>query len=81
MYSNEDRYSIALRSDPLEAAELALEFADGCSSHARTDYWTNNAIAAAAQAGVTLDKGDLSWPDTDAMRRQIAASRGERESK
>ena len=76
--NNEDRYKVALRKDPLEAAELALDFSDGCSSRNRANMWADAAVEAAAKAGVTLDKGDLRWADTDAMRATLAAARGAR---
>lgn len=71
--NNFDRYDIALESNPREAASLALDFADGCGSKANAWNWADRAKAAAAKAGIALDGGSRSWPDTDAMRRQLVA--------
>ena len=71
--NNNDRYQIALRTDPLEAAALALQFSAGCGSRARAWDWAKDAIDAAAEGGVELDAGNLSWPDLDAMTKQLQA--------
>ena len=73
--NNMDKFKLALRRDPLEAAALALDFADGCGSKGNAHAWADNAVEAAAKASVTLDKGSLSWPETDAMRQQLEAAR------
>ena len=72
--NNNDRYEIALRRNPLEAAALAIQFADGCGSKRAAWNWAAAAVKAAAQAGVTLDGGSLSWPDTAAMTNQLTAA-------
>ncbi len=69
--NNRDRYDTALEKNPREAASLALDFADGCGSKANAWNWADRARSAAALAGVTLDGGSRSWPDTDAMREQL----------
>ena len=73
--NNNDRYTIALRTDPLEAAALAIEFSFGCGSKSASWIWADRAITAAAQAGVTLDAGNLSWPELDSMEAQLKAAR------
>ncbi len=73
--NNNDRYKIALRTDPLEAAALALQFSAGCGSRNNAWAWAKDAITAAAVAGVTLDPGNLSWPELDAMTKQLQAAR------
>lgn len=73
--NNLDRFELAMRRDPLEAAALALEFSAGCGSRARAWDWANSAIAAAEKAGVTLDPGSLSWPELDTMWAQLEAAR------
>ena len=72
--NNVDKFKLALRGDPLEAARLALEFSSGCSSKANAWAWANNAKEAAARVGVTLDAGDLSWPELDRMEAQLDAA-------
>jgi hypothetical protein len=73
--NNNDRYTIAMRTDPLEAASLAIEFSSGCGSKSAAWNWADRAIAAAARAGVTLDAGNLSWPELDSMKAQLKAVR------
>lgn len=73
--NNQDRFKLALRRDPLEAAALALDFSAGCGSNANAWAWADDAKKAAAQRGVTLDAGDLSWPELDKMRRQLEEAR------
>ena len=72
--NNFDRYDQAMRTDPLEAAALALTFASGCGSKANCWNWADRAISAAKQAGVTLDPGRASWPDLPGMTDQLTAS-------
>lgn len=73
--NNNDRYALALRSDPLGAANLALHFSAGCGSKRRAWDWADAAKTAAAKAGVTLDAGSLSWPELDRMDAQLKAVR------
>jgi hypothetical protein len=73
--NNQDRYQLALRRDPLEAAALALNFSAGCGSKLAAWNWADRAVEAAAKAGVTLDPGNLSWPELDQMDAQLKAVR------
>lgn len=73
--NNNDRYKLALRRDSLEAAALAIDYSAGCGSKSAAWDWANRAKEAAAQAGVTLDCGDLSWPELDRMEDQLRAVR------
>ena len=72
--NNNDRFTIALRKSPLEAAALAIEFSAGCGSKSAAWIWAYRAIDAAKQAGVTLDPGHLSWPELDSMTAQLEAA-------
>jgi len=72
--NNNDRYEVALRRDSLEAAALAIQFTDGCGSKAAAWSWADRAVKAAAEVGVALAPGSLSWPDTVAMTDQLAAA-------
>ncbi len=72
--NNLDRFKLAMRRDPLEAATLALQFSAGCGSKANAWAWAENAVAAAKEAGVTLDPGTLSWPELDQMEAQLKAA-------
>lgn len=76
--NNLDRFKLAMRRDPLEAAALALEFSAGCGSKANAWAWADNAVEAAAKAGVTLDPGTLSWPELDSMQSQLDAAKAAR---
>ena len=73
--NNNDKFRLAMRRDPLEAAALALEFSAGCASRANSWAWADEAVKAAAQAGVALDVGSLSWPELDSMTKQLEAAR------
>ena len=73
--NNNDRFTIAMRTNPLEAAEIAIDFSAGCGSRANAWSWANRAIDAAREAGVTLDAGNLSWPELDSMKAQLKAVR------
>ena len=72
--NNRDRFYQALRSDPLEAAALAIRFASGCGSKAAAWDWAGAAGDAARQAGIALNPGRASWPDLSAMTDQLAAA-------
>ena len=74
--NNLDRFKVALRDDPLEAAALAIEYSAGCGSKSAAWGWADRAVAAAASAGVKLDPGTLSWPELDQMEAQLKAARG-----
>ena len=69
--NNNDRYEQALKTDPLEAAALAIRFSGGCGSKSNAWNWADRAVAAAKQAGVTLNPGRASWPDLNAMTDQL----------
>ncbi len=69
--NNNDRYTIAQRRDPLEAAALAIECSAGCGSKSAAWTWADRAVFAASLAGVTLDPGSLSWPELESMQRQL----------
>jgi len=71
--NNFDRYDQALLRSPREAAALAIGFSGQCGSKSNAWNWANRAIEAAAQAGITLIAGSASWPDLDAMQRQLDA--------
>ena len=73
--NNNDRYNKALRTNPREAAALAIEFSAGCGSRSNAWNWAHLACAAAAEIGINLDGGSDSWPDLDAMTRQLDAAR------
>ena len=73
--NNNDRYQLAMRRSPLEAAALAIQFSGGCGSKSAAWHWAYRAVDAAAEAGVKLDCGSLSWPELDRMERQIQAAR------
>lgn len=66
-----DRFDDAMARSPREAAALALDLADRCGSKANAWAWADRATAAAAKAGITLDAGTRSWPETQAMRKQL----------
>ena len=71
--NNNDRYNKAFRTNPREAAALAIEFSAGCGSRSNAWNWAHLARAAAAEIGIDLDCGTDSWPDLDAMTRQLEA--------
>lgn len=73
--NNRDRFEQAMRSDPLEAAALAIQFSGGCGSKAAAWSWADRAVEAAAQVSVTLDAGHASWPNLNAMTDQLAAAK------
>ncbi len=73
--SNLDRFEQAMRSDPLEAAALAIQFSGGCGSKVAAWSWADGAVEAAAQVSVTLDAGHASWPNLNAMTDQLAAAK------
>jgi len=67
--NNNDLFQIALnKKDYRRAAELAIQFGEGKASKAGMWAWARDAVDAAAHAGITLDPGNLSWPDFEAMR-------------
>jgi len=72
--NNQDRFEIAKRSNPLEAAALAIQFASGCGSKSAAWSWADDAVKAAAEAGIALNPGRASWPDLGAMTDQLAAA-------
>lgn len=73
--SNAERYDQAIESGAyFEAAMLAIGFSAGCGSKARAWDWAEEAVKAAALAGVTLDPGRGRWPDLDKMEAQIEAA-------
>jgi len=55
----------------IKAAKLAIRFGRGKGSRAGAWDWANDAVKAAAQAGITLDPGYKSWPDFDRMEQQL----------
>jgi hypothetical protein len=59
------------RGDYVEAARLAIQFGRGKGSRAGAWNWADDAVKAAAQAGISLDPGHLSWPDFDRMEQQL----------
>lgn len=69
--NNNDRFELALRRDPLEAAALAIQFGANKGSNAGAWAWAKEAVRAAAEAGITLDCGTLSWPEWDLMETQL----------
>ena len=74
--NNRERFDTCLNSGaPLEAANLAIEFASGCGSKSAAWNWADAAVQAASQAGVALAPGRASWPDLKAMSGQLAAAR------
>ena len=73
--NNQDRFEIAKRSNPLEAAALAIQFASGCGSKSAAWSWADDAVKAAAEAGIALNPGRASWPDLDSMQEQLNAAR------
>ena len=72
--NNFEKYDDALARDPLEAAALAIQFASGCGSKSAAWSCADNAVKAAAEAGIALNPGRASWPDLDAMTDQLAAA-------
>lgn len=72
--NNNDRFNQAMRSDPLEAAALAIQFSSGCGSKSAAWGWADRAVEAAAERGVKLDGGRASWPDLPAMTGQLVAA-------
>ena len=73
--NNNDKYNKALRTNPREAAALAIEFSAGCGSKSSAWNWANAAVDAAAKVGIRLTPGPDSWPDLDTMTRQLDAGR------
>ena len=67
--NNNDRFQIAMnKKDYRGAAELAISFGEGKASKSGMWAWARDAVDAAAKTGVTLDPGNLSWPDFETMR-------------
>lgn len=73
--NNNDRFNKALDTDPLEAAALAIQFSGSCGSRRNAWNWAEDAVRAASSVGVVLNPGHASWPDLDAMERQLKAAR------
>ena len=72
--NNNERFETAMRRDPKEAAALAIQFASGCGSKSAAWSWADDAVKAAAEAGIALNPGRASWPDLGAMTDQLAAA-------
>ena len=70
--NNNDLFKIEInKGNFLKAARLACHFGAGKGSRAGAWSWADEAVAAAAKAGIKLDCGNLSWPDFGAMLKQL----------
>jgi hypothetical protein len=75
--NNNDLYKNELKTgNYLMAAKLAVEFARGKGSRAGAWDWAKLAKEAAELGGITLNMGDMSWPDLDLMQAEIEAAMG-----
>jgi hypothetical protein len=73
--NNNDYFQIEVnKGDHRAAALLALEFAAGKASRSGCWSWANAAIEQAAEIGIELDPGNLSWPDLNSMTNQLKRS-------
>ena len=70
--NNNDYFMQAVDAgDHRKAALLALQFAAGKGSRAGCWSWVDAAIEQAAKIGIKLEPGNYSWPDLDAMKKQL----------
>ena len=71
--NNNDQFQAAMNEkNYIHAAKLAIEFGRGKSSKSGAWSWADDAIAAAKEAGIELNPGNLSWPDFEAMEKQLS---------
>jgi len=66
--NNYDYFQIEMDAkNYISAALLAIKFSRGKCSKSGAWEWAGKAVEAAEKAGITLDAGNLSWPDWDKM--------------
>lgn len=74
--NNNDLFQIEMNNKRYwSAAKLAIQFAYGKSSKSGAWAWARSAQEAANKFGVTLDPGNLSWPDLEGMEGQLDAAK------
>ena len=70
--NNNDKFQVEMNAGRyIKAARMAIDFGSGKSSRAGAWSWADEAVKAAALAGIMLNPGRLSWPDFEAMLKQL----------
>lgn len=70
--NNYDKFMmLKMKKDWVSAALFAIDCGRGKSSKAGAWAWADEAVLCAAEHGIALEPGPLSWPDFDAMEAQL----------